>query len=73
MDHNGTDAIKPGDFVLVEYKGKKGSKFYSVEVLEEFDHGYFVNFLKRQLPSWNFVFPKEMRPLWMLERSNCVF
>ncbi|KAK2704948.1 hypothetical protein QYM36_017111 [Artemia franciscana] len=27
------NTIKPGDFVLVEYKGKKGSKFYTGEVL----------------------------------------
>jgi hypothetical protein len=43
----------------VEYKGKKGSKFYTGEVLEELGDGYFVNFLKRQHSSWKFVFPRE--------------
>ena len=54
-----TPSICSGDFVLVEYKGKKGSKFYTGEVLQAEPDGYTVNFLKRNVPAWRFTFPKE--------------
>lgn len=53
--------ISVGDFVLIKIKGKtaKTSKYYIAEVIGKTVAGLEVKYMKRNLPSYNFVFGNE--------------
>ncbi|KAK2708053.1 hypothetical protein QYM36_015670, partial [Artemia franciscana] len=50
------DEISVGDFILVEFLGKRVKKYFAGEVKEDASEGYVVTFLCRKSPSWKFVF-----------------
>ncbi|KAK2714650.1 hypothetical protein QYM36_009020 [Artemia franciscana] len=52
------DEVSVGDFILVEFLGKRVKKYFAGEVKEDTSEGYVVNFLRRKSPSWKFVFPE---------------
>ncbi|KAK2701731.1 hypothetical protein QYM36_019627 [Artemia franciscana] len=52
------DEVSVGDFILVEFLGKRVKKYFAGEVKKDTSEGYVVNFLRRKSPSWKFVFPE---------------
>ena len=52
------DEVSVGDFILVEFLGKRVKKYFASEVKEDTSEGYVVNFLWRKSPSWKLVFPE---------------
>ncbi|KAK2719217.1 hypothetical protein QYM36_004891 [Artemia franciscana] len=50
------DETSVGDFILVEFLGKRVKKYFAGEVKEDTSEGYVVTFPCRKFPSWEFVF-----------------